>query len=54
MIKYNLLPNDALILSTVKHFGISLLASFDEKDYTNPCRKEKIKLVKDKNDLEKC
>ncbi|MCE4599460.1 MAG: PIN domain-containing protein [Desulfurococcales archaeon] len=29
-IKYGLLPNDALIAATCKHYGISVIATFDE------------------------
>jgi len=45
MQKYNFLPNDALILATTKLNGIEYFASFDEKDFTIPCKKEKIKLI---------
>jgi uncharacterized protein len=46
MQKYNLLPNDAMILATIKLNGIGYLASFDEKDFAIPSKKEKIKLIK--------
>jgi predicted nucleic acid-binding protein len=51
MQKYNFLPNDALILATAKFNGIECFASFDEKDFTTPCKKEKIKLIKSLTEL---
>ncbi len=51
MKKYNFLPNDALILATVKLSGISHFATFDENDFKNPCKIEKIKLLKSLDDL---
>jgi predicted nucleic acid-binding protein len=45
------LPNDALILATVKISGIKYLASFDENDFLLPCKKEKIKFVKTISDI---
>jgi predicted nucleic acid-binding protein len=45
MQKYNLLPNDALILATAKLSGIEYLASFDVTDFGIPCKKEKVKLI---------
>ena len=29
-VKYGLLPNDALIASTCKHYGVNIIATFDE------------------------
>jgi predicted nucleic acid-binding protein len=46
---YNLKPNDSLILSTCKHYGIKHLISLDE-DFEEPCKKEGITLI---NSLEK-
>ena len=51
MLKYNFLPNDALILASTKHNSIEYLASFDEKDFTIPCKKEKIKLINSLTEL---
>jgi len=51
MQKHNFLPNDALILATVKISGIKYLASFDENDFLLPCKKEKIKFVKTISDI---
>ena len=45
MQKYNLLPNDALILASTKLSGIENLASFDEKDFALACEKENITLI---------
>jgi len=42
--KYNLKPNDALILSTCKYYKIKYLLSLDT-DFEKPCEKEKIKLI---------
>ena len=46
MVKYNLLPNDAIILATCKLHGIKNLASHD-KDFEIPCKAEGIDLVSD-------
>ena len=43
--KYNLKPNDALILATCKHYGIKYLISIDKNDFTIPCKKEGIILI---------
>jgi len=51
MKKYNFLPNDALILATTKLNGIAYLASYDEKDFSTPCKKEKIKLIKSVDEI---
>ena len=45
MQQYNLLPNDALILATAKINNLDILASFDKKDFQNPCKEEGIKLI---------
>lgn len=45
MKKHNLLPNDALILATLKHNEINNLVSFDKKDFEIPCKKESIQLI---------
>jgi uncharacterized protein len=42
---YNLLPNDALILSTCIYYDIQYLASFDS-DFIIPCKSENIFLLK--------
>lgn len=44
MKKYNLLPNDALILATCKIHNINVLASLDT-DYTYACQQENIQLI---------
>jgi uncharacterized protein len=51
MNEFNLLPNDALILSTCKHHNISLLASFDT-DFRVPCKDMGIILIEDLNSLQ--
>jgi uncharacterized protein len=48
---YNLLPNDALILSLCKFHGIKYLASFDT-DYTIACQIEGILLISTKTDFD--
>ncbi|MEP7142413.1 MAG: type II toxin-antitoxin system VapC family toxin [Ferruginibacter sp.] len=45
MRKYNLLPNDAIILATCKINNISFLASHDS-DFMLPCKEEGITLLK--------
>lgn len=47
MAKYNLLPNDAIILATCKMHGITKLASHDT-DFAIPCREERIELLIEK------
>ncbi len=42
--KYNLKPNDALILATCKYYGIKYLISIDN-DFPEPCEKEGIVLI---------
>lgn len=44
MKKYNLLPNDAQIISTCKINQISMLASLDT-DFTEVCKQENIELI---------
>ncbi|HRG36773.1 MAG TPA: PIN domain-containing protein [Chitinophagales bacterium] len=44
MSKYNLLPNDALILATCKLNQINMIASFDS-DFKTACEKEKIQYI---------
>ncbi len=48
MSKYNLLPNDAIILATCKLYGTKL-ASHDS-DFIIPCREENIELIRDDTD----
>ena len=43
--EYGLLPNDAIILATCKHYGIKYLVSMDREDFTIPCEKEGIVLI---------
>ena len=45
--KYNLLPNDAIILATCKINGIQFLASYDA-DFLVPCNEEGITLLSPK------
>ena len=45
MQKFNLLPNDALILATTKLNDIEYLASFDKNDFQQPCKAERITLI---------
>lgn len=51
MQKYNLLPNDALILATCKIHQIPQLASFDTTDFEQACIGENIKLIQKVQDL---
>jgi len=51
MAKYNLLPNDALILALCKHHNIPAIASFDP-DFIMPCRGEGIRLLQTVVDFE--
>ena len=46
MSKYNLLPNDAIILATCKLHNITQLASHD-KDFEESCKAEGIELLKE-------
>jgi len=49
--KYNLLPNDALILATIKSRDLKYLASFDKKDFIKACEQEEIQLITSLKDL---
>jgi len=51
MSKYNLLPNDALILAAITVHDIPALASFDP-DFAAPCRGEGIHLLQTPKDFE--
>lgn len=51
MQRYNLLPNDALILATCRLHGITLLASHDVTDFGPACVGEGIQLVSALADL---
>lgn len=42
---YNLLPNDAFILSICKLHGVNALTSYDVQDFEAPCRAEGIDLI---------
>ena len=42
--KYNLRPNDAIILATCKHYNIPYLISLDN-DFKEPCKEEGITLI---------
>ncbi len=46
MIKYNLLPNDAIILATFKLHGITQLANHDQ-DFISPCQLEGTTLLRE-------
>ena len=46
MMKYNLLPNDAIILATCKIHNITQLASHDS-DFILPCKAEGIELLRE-------
>ena len=48
MSKYNLLPNDAIILAICKMHGITKLASHDA-DFIVPCKEEGIELLIEKD-----
>lgn len=52
MEKYNLLPNDALILSICKTNGIKALASYDASDFIVPCQFEGIALLQNVVDFQ--
>ncbi|WP_229321286.1 PIN domain-containing protein [Larkinella knui] len=51
MIKYNLLPNDALILSACLLHNIPYLASYDQTDFEKACAGEGVILISDFSDL---
>jgi predicted nucleic acid-binding protein len=46
MQRYNILPNDAIILATCKLHGITQLASHDS-DFIIPCKEEGIELLRE-------
>lgn len=48
--QFNLLPNDALILSTCKFYDLKFLASFDS-DFDEPCNVLGIRIFNDETDL---
>ncbi|AKD53725.1 type II toxin-antitoxin system VapC family toxin [Spirosoma radiotolerans] len=50
MEKYNLLPNDALILATCKLNGIEKIASYDA-DFASACLGEAIQLIRSVSDV---
>jgi len=52
MKKYNLLPNDSIILSTCKFHGIKYIASLDS-DFKNACDGEGIILIANKSEFER-
>ena len=52
MAKYNLLPNDALILSICAIYEIKALASYDATDFGPACSIEGITLLQSVTDLE--
>ncbi|QDA30600.1 PIN domain-containing protein [Thermococcus indicus] len=52
MIKYGLLPNDALILATCKFYDVKYLISFDS-DFANACESEGISLISDPEEISK-
>jgi predicted nucleic acid-binding protein len=52
ILKYGLLPNDALILATCKYYGLDALMSLDT-DYEEACREENINLISDVEDLKR-
>ena len=43
--EYGLLPTDASVLATCKHYGIKYLISIDREDFTVPREKEGIVLI---------
>ncbi len=50
MNKFNLLPNDALILATCKFNDIGFLATYDT-DFEIPCKKLGIEILKNSDDI---
>ena len=50
MQRYNLLPNDALIIATTKLHGIPAIASHDD-DFIPACEGENIQLIRNLSDL---
>ncbi len=45
MERYNLLPNDALILSTCKYHAIQHVAGYDITDFESVCKEENMILI---------
>lgn len=52
MSKYNLLPNDALILADCKLNAIEALATYDVKDFAKACELEGINLISSVADID--
>lgn len=52
MQKYNLLPNDALILATCLHHSLPYLVSYDENDFRDACAAEGITLISSEAEAE--
>ena len=52
MQRYNLLPNDALILSNCHHHGIQHIASYDISDLEPACKGENMILISSIADLQ--
>ncbi len=52
MQKYNLLPNDAIIVSLCKANNIKAIASFDTNDFVKPCQEEGIVLIRSLDDFD--
>lgn len=50
MKKYNLLPNDAMIIAAAAKEGFGFIASFDS-DFKFPCQSEGIQLISDLSDI---
>lgn len=50
MQRYNLLPNDALIVATAKLHDILTIASLDP-DFESACQGEGIRLIREVSDL---
>ena len=50
MVKYGLLPNDAIILATCKFYGIKYLISLDS-DFEGACEGEGIRLLRSSEEI---
>ena len=48
--KHKLKPNDAIILSTCKYYGIPYLISLDS-DFEKPCKEEGVRLISSPEEL---
>jgi len=48
--KHKLKPNDAIILSTCKYYGIPYLISLDS-DFEKPCKEEGVRLISSTEEL---